>query len=74
MHIKNAVFATQNGGVVSECPSKAHSLPREDPGMSKGSSGQHGVLCLRGHQGRTPGCPRDACRKYNYSFILWARS
>ena len=32
---------------------------REDPGMSKGSSGQHGGLCLRGHQGKIPGCPRD---------------
>ena len=31
--------------------------PREDPGMSKGSSGQHGGLCLRGHQGRILGCP-----------------
>ena len=27
--------------------------------MSKGSSGQHGGLCLRGSQGRIPGCPRD---------------
>ena len=27
--------------------------------MSKGSSGQHGSLCLRGHEGRIPGCPRD---------------
>ena len=33
--------------------------PREDRGMSKGSSGQHGGLCLRGHQGRIPGCPGD---------------
>ena len=33
--------------------------PREDPGMSKGSSGQGGGLCVRGHQGRIPGCPRD---------------
>ena len=33
--------------------------PREDPRMSKGSSGQHGGLCLRGHQGRIPGCARD---------------
>ena len=32
---------------------------REDPGMSKGSSGQQGGLCLRGSQGRIPGCPRD---------------
>ena len=34
-------------------------IPREDPGMSKGSSGQHGGLCLRGSQGRILGCPRD---------------
>jgi len=27
--------------------------------MSKGSSGQHGGLCLRGHQERILGCPRD---------------
>ena len=33
--------------------------PREHPGMSKGSSGQHGGLCLRGLQGRIPGRPRD---------------
>ena len=43
--------------------------PGEDPGMSKGSSGQHGGLCLRGHEGRIPGCPRnppdclDTCRQ-----------
>ena len=33
--------------------------PREDSGMSKGSSRQHGGLSLRGHQGRIPGCPRN---------------
>ena len=27
--------------------------------MSNGSSGQHGALCVRGHQGRILGCPRD---------------
>ena len=32
---------------------------REDPGMSTGSSGQHGGLCVRGHYGRILGCPRD---------------
>ena len=30
--------------------------PREDPGMSKGSSGQFGSLCLKRHEGRIPGC------------------
>ena len=30
-----------------------------DPGMSKESFGQLGGHCLRGHQGRIPGCPRD---------------
>ena len=30
-----------------------------DPGMSKGTSRQLGSLCLRGHQGRIPRCPRD---------------
>ena len=34
--------------------------PREDPRMSKGASGQHGGLCVRGHQGRIPGCSRDS--------------
>ena len=34
-------------------------MAREDPGMSKGSSGQHGALCLKGRQGRIPGRPRD---------------
>ena len=33
--------------------------PREDPGMSWGSSGQHGGLCLKKHQRRIPGCPGD---------------
>ena len=35
--------------------------PREEGGSRdvKGSSGQGGGLCLRGHQGRIPGCPRD---------------
>ena len=27
--------------------------------MSKGSSRQHGGLCLMGHQRRIPGCPRN---------------
>ena len=39
--------------------SVSEGTPREDPGMSKGSSRQHGGLCLRGHQGRIPGCPGD---------------
>ena len=34
-------------------------MPWEDPRMSKGFSRQHGALCVRGHQGRIPGCPRD---------------
>jgi len=32
---------------------------REDPGMSMGSSGQHGGLCVGGQLGRILGCPRD---------------
>ena len=32
-------------------PPVSEGTPREDPGMSKGSSEQGGGLCLRGHQG-----------------------
>ena len=46
--------------------------PREDPRMSKRSSGQHGGLCLRGHQLREdPGMAKgfsglsiDTCRQH----------
>ena len=43
----------------TSCGPVYEGTPREDPGMLKGSSGHHVGLCMRGHQGRIPGCPRD---------------
>ena len=33
----------------TSCGPVYEGTPREDPGMSKGSSGQQGGLCMRGH-------------------------